>query len=331
LYLFVTWKRVGDDAPTPSVNLANSLHEPPSKLHPALVDALTNPFGVCRPQSITASIIRLIDMKVIDIVSENKEKVFGFGERKVYRLIASKNYSTTKLEKRDNDLLNFLFESRGVSEISFDEIKTAKKIPESMAKQFWKNWRSATGELVELGYLERKGALFSGAMTKIGYISLIVLIVIAQIGMFNFADSVLYIIPFATFFISALLTLLFSSFFNKRTTFGNYEYAKWLAFKKHLLDYSVTKKHPIDSVVLWGEYLVYGAALGVSMKALSQLPVSFAKNTTGALVLARSNTNSGSSLSDVLSNINSLRDGGLGRSSYGGSMRAGGGGGGRAG
>ncbi|GEM_PF-2771653 len=113
LYLYLAWRRVGDDAPAPSVNLANSLREPPSDLHPALVDALLNPFGVCSSQSFVASIIRLIDMKVIDIVTETKDMVFGFGTRKLYRLIASKNYEKVKLDERDTQLVNFLFTVRG--------------------------------------------------------------------------------------------------------------------------------------------------------------------------------------------------------------------------
>lgn len=333
LYLYIAWRRVGDDAPAPSVNLANSLHEPPSDLHPALVDALLNPFGVSGPQSFVASIIRLIDMKVIDIATETKDKVFGFGTRKLYRLIASKNYEKVKLDERDTQLVNFLFTVRGVGEISFDEIKTAKKISHSEATQFWDKWKNgATSQLVELGYLEKRGARYKSIVSKIGYIGLVSAIALAQLGIFSITGSGFYLIPFLTLVASLLVTLLVSSFFNKRTEFGNREYAKWLAFKKHLVDYSVTKNHPIDSVVLWGKYLIYGAALGVSLKAISQLPVSFAKNTGGALALARVSSPDGRSLAEVLTSINTLGATGVSRSGgYGGSGRAGGGGGGRAG
>lgn len=333
LYLYITWRRVGDDAPAPSVNLANSLHEPPSDLHPALVDALLNPFGVSGPQSFVASIIRLIDMKVIDIATETKDKVFGFGTRKLYRLIASKNYEKVKLDERDTQLVNFLFTVRGVGEISFDEIKTAKKISHSEATQFWDKWKNgATSQLVELGYLEKRGAMYKSIVSKIGYIGLVSAIALAQLGIFSITGSGFYLIPFLTLVASLLVTLFISSFFNKRTEFGNNEYAKWLAFKKHLVDYSVTKNHPIDSVVLWGKYLVYGAALGVSLKAISQLPVSFAKNTGGALALARASSPDGRSLAEVLTSINTLGVTSVSRSGgYGGSGRSGGGGGGRAG
>ncbi|PJE67968.1 hypothetical protein COU94_04350 [Candidatus Shapirobacteria bacterium CG10_big_fil_rev_8_21_14_0_10_38_8] len=44
-----------------------------------------------------------------------------------------------------------------------------------------------------------------------------------------------------------------------------------------MTDYSVTKNYPLDSVILWEKYLVYGAALGISLKALSQLPIDYSK------------------------------------------------------
>jgi len=220
-----------------------------------------------------------------------------------------------------------------VGEISFDEIKTAKKISHSDASQFWEKWRNgATSQLVELGYLEKRGARYKSVISKIGYIGLVSAIALAQLGIVSITGSGFYVIPFLTLVASLLVTLFVSSFFNKRTEFGNSEYAKWLAFKKHLVDYSVTKNHPIDSVVLWGKYLIYGAALGVSLKAISQLPVSFAKNTGGALALARASSPDGRSLAEVLTSINTLGATGVNRSGgYGGSGRAGGGGGGRAG
>ena len=60
----------------------------------------------------------------------------------------------------------------------------------------------------------------------------------------------------------------------KLTPEGLAEAAKWKAFKKHLGEYNITKKYPIDSIVLWEQYLVYGTVLGISQKVLEQFLVS---------------------------------------------------------
>jgi len=71
------------------------------------------------------------------------------------------------------------------------------------------------------------------------------------------------------------LSHLLGEFREKRTEKGREETARWLAFKKHLEEYSKTVKEPIDSLNLWEKYLIYGIVLGVSKKALSQFPINF--------------------------------------------------------
>ncbi|PIU03307.1 hypothetical protein COT44_03730 [Candidatus Shapirobacteria bacterium CG08_land_8_20_14_0_20_39_18] len=73
-----------------------------------------------------------------------------------------------------------------------------------------------------------------------------------------------------------------------------------------MTDYSVTKNYPLDSVILWEKYLVYGAALGISLKALSQLPIDYSKaQSSGSGLLIYSYGTQGSTLSNV-SSLSSL-------------------------
>src|SRR5690606_16428547 len=64
-------------------------------------------------------------------------------------------------------------------------------------------------------------------------------------------------------------------FGEKRTELGCLEAGKWQAFKKHMKDYEKTKKYPLDSIVIWEKYLVYGMLFGISAKALAEFPVKF--------------------------------------------------------
>ncbi len=50
--------------------------------------------------------------------------------------------------------------------------------------------------------------------------------------------------------------------------------AKWQAFKKYLLDFSLIKDHPPESVAIWNKYLVYATALGVADKVLKSMEIS---------------------------------------------------------
>ena len=63
---------------------------------------------------------------------------------------------------------------------------------------------------------------------------------------------------------SILITSVLTFFGERLSDKGLEEKAGWLAFKKHLEEYKQTKDYPIDSIILWEKYLVYGTLLGVS-------------------------------------------------------------------
>ena len=111
--------------------------------------------------------------------------------------------------------------------------------------------------------------------------------------------------------------------------------AGWLAFRKWLKEYSVTKNYPIDSVILWEKYLVYGTALGISVKALSQLPIKFSESfeKSGMYFVGTSHSNFSNSFASLSTGFNSLSNsfsgfGAVGTGSSGGFSGGGGGGGG---
>jgi len=85
----------------------------------------------------------------------------------------------------------------------------------------------------------------------------------------------LAVLAFAFDFMAAVFLTTLQSFGEKRTKKGWEEASKWLAFRRHMREYKKTKNYSIDSVILWEKYLIYGTLFGVSMKALSQLPVKF--------------------------------------------------------
>ena len=78
-YWIILWRKYGDDARLPEVNLAGTLHEPPSVLTPLGVEALMHWSLKPTGRSITATVIELMRKKVITFTSEKKSRFLGLG------------------------------------------------------------------------------------------------------------------------------------------------------------------------------------------------------------------------------------------------------------
>jgi uncharacterized membrane protein len=136
-------------------------------------------------------------------------------------------------------------------------------------------------------------------------------------------------------FVLMVKSLDFAGFTKK----GYIEKLKWLAFKKYLTDFSVTDDDTVDSIIIWEKMLVYGTALGVSVKTLASLPVSFSapdKRTFTAYYAGMSASdfgtasfnNSFSSLASTLKSLSTSSNYGASGSGSSGGFSGGGGGGG---
>lgn len=150
--------------------------------------------------------------------------------------------------------------------------------------------------MVAQGYLEKKAHAATDAVTTDVLI----------LGLPAFISLLLVLSAAVCINILAIVILIILKIcFNKRTPKGNLELASWLAFKK---------------------YLVYGTALGVSAKMLSQLLISFDLPATGSgLVFAHANLTGFNSLGAFNTTFNS-GFGAHGVGSSGGFSSGGGGG-----
>ncbi len=280
IYWFFVWKKVGDDRPIPQVNLAGILHEPPSDLEPALVEALSSWNMILTTKSIIGTVLNLVRKKVLEIKSEKGKSLFGTSKYSYSLKIKNMKYIVDKkLSDREKELVNFLFISKGKDEMKFSEIKNIGITDRTSAYNFWKKWREkAVDELADLGFLDPKSKKAKDKfVTEIGII-LFVLFFLTVLGSGAITVSdvgiLLWLSLFGLVFVF-VVALIFSPFMYKKTDKGLQEYANWKAFKSYIKDYSVTKNYPIDSVILWEKYLVYGATLGISLKALSEMPINF--------------------------------------------------------
>lgn len=112
-------------------------------------------------------------------------------------------------------------------------------------------------------YFNNRGAKF---IRILGVGGIIFGIIVFLLGLFtNLSNGVYAIgggIVLAIF--SLIVIMLPEDIFGQWTEKGRLFYLKWSNFKKFLKDNSLINEHPPESIVIWKQYLIYGAALGVA-------------------------------------------------------------------
>jgi uncharacterized membrane protein len=308
--LYWTWKwwKEGRDLPPPTVNLAGTLHDPPSDLEPGMVETLLAPNLKPTGKAITATIINLIRKKAITLTSEKQTAALGIFSRKdKYFLAQNPDYDKSKMTDLETELMHFLFFLKKGGKVALDTVKKMGKTEPEKTRNFWKEWqKDCLANLAEDGYLELGNYKES---FKIGRESG-TFMVAGFVGLWFLAPNPILMAFSILVLAGGLVLSRLKIAIEMRTIKGNQEYANWKAFKKYIKEYSVTKNYPIDSVILWEKYMVYGAVLGVSIKALSQLPINYsAAYASSGLYSGYANSSSGTGGTDFANNFSHMFNG----------------------
>ncbi len=59
--------------------------------------------------------------------------------------------------------------------------------------------------------------------------------------------------------------------FGRWTKDGRTYYLRWKHFEKYLMDYSLIKEKPPESILIWKQYLVYGTSLGIAKHVIKAI------------------------------------------------------------
>ena len=302
----------------PEVNLSGRIWEPPSDIDPAQVNNLLV-WGGLDNNSFTATILALVQKRYYKIFrSDNKEGLL-VKKYKYYLIPENKKTNISPIEEKVVVFLNkigikeVVFGGQTKQVLSFDElVKWCQKNSQKFL-DFYNDFKKVvTKENLEEGFFDENLNKFKNKGWKLfGWISAIFFgqIIITIIGQGSFA-WVFSFVQAINLFITLMIILAVKINFKKKTDKGKIETAKWKAFKKHMEEYSQTKNYPIDSIILWEKYLVYGVALGVSTKAISQLPINLS-DTDKTLVMTYWGGNIGSAdfssdLASITSAISSI-------------------------
>jgi len=333
-------RKYGMGAKLPEANLSGTLHEPPSELPPAMVEGLLKGGVNYSPSVFLATILSLVQRRIIKIKSEPKKTFFGKTGYE-YSLVKAEKYGNEKLLDFEKDLLEFVFS--GADEVSFKQIKKdVQSSPTISSKFFLKFKKNSYEELLTpvrvFGFKENLLEKVPKEYRKNGYLLFIIYFILQVVSIFFGFFPGIFNITLNLIIICVIVKRF--PFAEKRTQTGLKETAAWKAFNKWLKDYSVTKNYPVDSIILWEKYLVYGTLFGVSIKTLASLPVSFSAEefnrlatTYYGVTIANMSDFSGSlskSFSGMSSSFSNSFSGGYGSHGVGssGGFSGGGGGGG---
>lgn len=338
------------------------LFDPPSDMPPALVEVLLSQNSVVSMRSFTATLFDLARRKYLVLLSRRYlKRVLVFTSSKYDYAIKFK--VSEKEINADKKLLQFektfLRELLGVVSIlpedeaigfgvkltdhvvTFNDLKKHMKKRESY--KFWLKWQK---EVKDEG--EKRGFLEQGSVRKNTYfwlsaILVIVLNVLVFFGTFGqlsefgtFVGLFVNFIFFFVFFARILQIFIFAAkhkrqhfhFFGfmKRWNKTHGEQArKWQAFENFLEDMGHFREKLPHDLVLWEQYLVYGAVFGLTKKILELMPLAVGKQMPSWYV-ARGGTGGAGSFADFSNSIGSFSSSFSAGS--GGSFSGGGGGGG---
>ena len=339
LILLIIYTYIKHDKEYKRVFEIDYYREIPSDYPPEVLDYLIN--RKITNNSLTASLLEIIRKKGLLV-----EKILG--TKKDYKFINPKNKPKEALTDNEIYIKDWFINDigNGVEVTNKDIEITSKSL--SSSQDFMKSYNSWKNKALKKGLKED----FFEDKTSIKILSIIYTLLIFIPIIIGFSIELFIGIIFIPI---VLVALVYFITYTKRTTHGNQDYIKWMAFKKFLKDFGRFSDKELPEIYLWEKYLVYATILGVANKVEAAMKIKiselsdkemmsdftflylyhlgFNHNFTNTIDKAVSNTIS-SSMSTIASSNNSSGSGfgggfSSGGGSFGGGGFGGGGGGGR--
>lgn len=251
----------------PKVNY-NGIYERelPSDDPPAVVNAmLNNKIGNPDMHGFEATILNLIDKKVIDLETQNNEK--SNTKELILKLDESKSENLAINERTVVNTL-YRFSTDGILNLSALNSQLSNKSDAEWFLEQFNAWQSNIkneylSDNILSSYFNDSGSTIMSIISVVGFIAAIIMIIL---GFNSTLSSGAYTLLGGIFLIifSIITFVVPDDIFGQWTEKGRLFYLKWKNFKKFLKDNSLIKEHPPESIVVWNKYLIYGSALGVA-------------------------------------------------------------------
>ncbi len=246
---------------------AQYLRELPQPEQPPAMAAFIWRMGTIGRDDVTATLLDLVNRKVIDLerVTVEKKKLFGKDEATTYRLTLH-DERLGELLVYERDLVQFLFHQiAGGSTLVLSELKELAKKKKTAFSSGYADWtKKAKKEAERRGFLDAKAA----RMAVLGSAVSIAAIVAAGAAAI-FAGWWFFFLG-----IPVGIVLIFVSRAIKRRSQEAAElHAQYEALERYLKDFGRLQEKPPDAVVLWEHFLVYAVVFGIADKVVKAMTV----------------------------------------------------------
>lgn len=243
--------------------------ELPTDDPPAVVNALidnSHDIGTPNMKGFEATILNLIDKKVIGLITKTDEKT-DMNEL-LLKLNKDNNANLAIHEQTVIDILSMFENNENIVNLSNLNADLSYESNAKMFMEEYEIWQQDVkheyldSEILKK-YFNNRGAKFMKILSILGVIFGIIIFALGIItNLQNGAFAIGGGIVLAIF--SLIVIMLPQDIFGQWTPYGRVFYLKWKNFKKFLKDNSLINEHPPESIVVWKKYLIYGAALGVA-------------------------------------------------------------------
>lgn len=241
------------------------LNEPPGNYTPAEMGALM--WGTLHSRDLMATALDMIrkNYLVINYNNTGSKSISDEENTNDFVISHNKQIQAEHLKAHESFLIEWFLNKIGNGEsVTTNEINEYVKDKKNsfQFKSDFEKWMSlAKQEAISLNFYEKSIkcgkclGIFSGIVYIIAGILISTLLSV-------FSSIILTVI--------GLVLLVYSVLIKERSLYGNEQYAKWLAFKKYLKEFSNLERAEYPSIAKWEQYIPYAISLGVAKDLIKQ-------------------------------------------------------------
>ncbi len=239
---------------------------PQPQLPPALAAFIWR-MGSVGSDDVTATLLDLVDRKVIDLerVTVEKNGIFGSKETITYKLTLH-DERIPELLPFEQQLVRFLFHQIAQSsELVLSELKGLAKTHRTAFAKGFQTWKDRVQkEGAQRGYLDPQADRMAFAAAAFAFVAIVA------------AGAAAVFSGFWWFFlgIPVGLVLIFVARAVKRRSQEAAElHAQYAALERYLKDFGRLDEKPPDAVVLWEQFLIYAVVFGIADEVAKAMTV----------------------------------------------------------
>ena len=265
------WRKHGKE-PTKPDYIGDYWREPLTD-PPAVVTANMN-FGAVDGKAMAATLVDLAQRGYLTIREEHVARLGPDRHFYVFTAATPKPRVGQPLPPSpaawEMELLSQVF--HGQPEVTSEEFEAWAKANQTAAASFWNGWKSSvTSDMKQRGFIEtgRAKVWLTAVGIVVGLGGTGIALIKASIDQRGHTTSWWGGLCLIT---AAGLGLLLPTL-RKRTDVGTEHNAQAKSLKKYLEDFSNLKDAPVESLIIWERFLVYGVALGVASHVMNGLSI----------------------------------------------------------